>query len=152
MVWRRGSGDILWPGRSRGSCAVRPDTGISRRDLLYGSAVSPTEPGGAARPDPGGEIMARTETGAGAGVHGLDRRPAAPIDPRFPLPAGPASGPAAVTVVLVVRNEERNIGPCLSRLSWADRILLVDDGSTDATISIASRYTRWILPGVPQPG
>jgi hypothetical protein len=68
------------------------------------------------------------------------------------LPEGPATGPAVVTAVLVARNEERNIEACLSRLSWVDRILVIDDGSTDATVSVAARYTKWILPGAPQSG
>lgn len=96
--------------------------------------------------------MARTDPGAGECGKGLECSPADPLDPRFPLPEGPATGASAVTAVLVARNEERNIGPCLSRLSWVDRILVIDDGSADATISLAARYTKWILPGAPQPG
>jgi hypothetical protein len=96
--------------------------------------------------------MARTDTGAGGRSDGLASLPTYTLDPRFPLPDGPATGAAAVTVIVVARNEERNIGPCLSRLAWADRILLIDDGSSDATASAASRYTQWIVPGVPRSG
>jgi hypothetical protein len=96
--------------------------------------------------------MARNETGAETLLHGRRDQPVGPRDPRFPLPEGPASGPATVTAVLVARNEERNIGPCLNRLAWVDRILVIDDGSTDATISMAAEYTKWILPGAPHSG
>ncbi len=68
-----------------------------------------------------------------------------------PLPAGPARGEAALTAVIVARNEASNIAACLESLLWADRILLIDDGSTDATAAIAARYTEWIVPhSVPQ--
>jgi hypothetical protein len=96
--------------------------------------------------------MARTDTGAGRCGNGLEHPPADPLDPRFPLPEGPATGAVVITAVLVARNEERNVGPCLSRLPWVDRILVIDDGSTDATISVAAQYTKWILPGAPQSG
>ena len=67
--------------------------------------------------------------------------------PLRPLPSGPASGDASVTVVMVARDEESNIEACLSRLCWADRILLVDDGSRDRTVELAGRFTEWIIPG-----
>ena len=96
--------------------------------------------------------MDRTDTGAAGGGDRRERPSADLLDRDIPLPMGPAAGRESVTVVVVARNEERNIGQCLSRLSWVDRILVVDDGSTDATVAVAARYTEWILPGAPQPG
>jgi len=43
-----------------------------------------------------------------------------------------------ITPVLLTYNEEENIGRTLSRLGWAKDIVLVDSGSTDATLSIAA--------------
>jgi glycosyltransferase involved in cell wall biosynthesis len=43
-----------------------------------------------------------------------------------------------ITPVLLTYNEEKNIGRTLSRLRWAKDIVLVDSGSTDATLSIAA--------------
>ncbi|MCB2059967.1 MAG: glycosyltransferase [Novosphingobium sp.] len=54
----------------------------------------------------------------------------------------------AVTVVVVARNEEAKIGDCLGSLAAQDypdfSVILVDDGSTDATVAKA----RASLPGV----
>lgn len=41
-----------------------------------------------------------------------------------------------VTPLLITFNEESNISRCLSGLSWARRIVVVDSGSTDATLSL----------------
>jgi glycosyltransferase involved in cell wall biosynthesis len=45
-----------------------------------------------------------------------------------------------ITPVLLTRNEELNIGRTLSRLQWASDIVIVDSGSTDATVSIAAAH------------
>jgi glycosyltransferase involved in cell wall biosynthesis len=41
-----------------------------------------------------------------------------------------------ITPVLLTYNEEENIGRTLSRLRWANDIVVVDSGSTDRTLSI----------------
>jgi glycosyltransferase involved in cell wall biosynthesis len=46
-----------------------------------------------------------------------------------------------VSVVVISFNEEKRIGPCLDCLSWAEEIVVVDSGSSDATREIARRYT-----------
>jgi len=46
-----------------------------------------------------------------------------------------------VTATLITFNEERNIEEALQSLAWADEIVVVDSGSTDATIEICRRYT-----------
>jgi glycosyltransferase involved in cell wall biosynthesis len=42
-----------------------------------------------------------------------------------------------VTVLLPVLNEEENLGAALESVRWADRVIVVDSHSTDATVKIA---------------
>ena len=42
-----------------------------------------------------------------------------------------------VSAVVIARNEEGHIAACLESLAWADERLVVDSGSTDATVSLA---------------
>lgn len=47
-----------------------------------------------------------------------------------------------ISVCMIVKNEEKNLADCLDCLkAIADEIIIVDTGSTDATKSIASKYT-----------
>jgi len=51
-----------------------------------------------------------------------------------------------LSVVILTKNEERNIAACLDSVQgWADEILLVDDKSTDRTIEIARKFTDRII-------
>jgi glycosyltransferase involved in cell wall biosynthesis len=50
---------------------------------------------------------------------------------------------AKITPVILTYNEAVNIGRCLEGLSWAQRIVVADSGSDDATTEICSRF-----PGV----
>lgn len=43
---------------------------------------------------------------------------------------------AAVTALILTFNEESNIARTLAGLAWVDRILVVDSGSTDATLAL----------------
>lgn len=47
-----------------------------------------------------------------------------------------------ITPMILTFNEEANIGRTLEKLTWAKRILIVDSGSTDRTLEIASRYAQ----------
>ena len=47
---------------------------------------------------------------------------------------------ATLSVVMIVKNEEKNLDACLRTVSWADEIVIMDSGSTDATQSIAKKY------------
>lgn len=79
----------------------------------------------------------------GAGLLALalrteERRRAAP--PLPPIPAGIPEG--AVTVLLPVRDEELNLLPCLDTLlaqTAKPRVRVIDDGSTDATATLAAQ-------------
>jgi (heptosyl)LPS beta-1,4-glucosyltransferase len=43
----------------------------------------------------------------------------------------------SVSAVVITRNEQRHIAACLESLAWADERLVVDGGSTDATVALA---------------
>ncbi|WP_225968921.1 glycosyltransferase family 2 protein [Carnobacterium sp. 1290_CSPC] len=46
-----------------------------------------------------------------------------------------------ITVIILTKNEEKNIEDCLKSLkNFAKRIVIVDSGSTDKTIEIANKY------------
>ena len=47
-----------------------------------------------------------------------------------------------ITPVIITFNEGPNIGRCLERLRWADRIWVVDSGSSDDTLSICARFSN----------
>ena len=48
---------------------------------------------------------------------------------------------ATVAIVMMTKNEERRLPACLDRVAgWADEIVIIDDESTDGTLSIAERY------------
>lgn len=49
-----------------------------------------------------------------------------------------------VSVIIPVKNEERNIAACIQSVTWADEIWIVDSHSTDRTVEIARRFTQQI--------
>lgn len=44
-----------------------------------------------------------------------------------------------ISVMILTFNEEMNIGSCLEHLDWADDLILIDSGSSDATVEIARK-------------
>lgn len=50
-----------------------------------------------------------------------------------------------LSVVVITKNEEENIGECLESARFADEIIVVDDESTDRTREIVARYTDKIF-------
>lgn len=50
-----------------------------------------------------------------------------------------------LSVVIITKNEERNIADCLETVKWADEIVIVDSLSTDRTVEIAKKYTDKIF-------
>ncbi len=52
---------------------------------------------------------------------------------------------ATLTVVTLTLNEEKNIAECLQTVAWADQIIVVDSGSTDATLTLAKKFTNDIV-------
>jgi glycosyltransferase involved in cell wall biosynthesis len=49
----------------------------------------------------------------------------------------PAPRSVPVTVVVLTKNEEANIGRCLASVAWAAQVIVVDSGSADATVDLA---------------
>lgn len=43
-----------------------------------------------------------------------------------------------LSVIVPVKNEEKNLARCLASVSWADEIFVVDSRSTDATVPVAT--------------
>lgn len=46
-----------------------------------------------------------------------------------------------LSVIIITKNEEKNIANCLESVKWADEIIVVDVLSQDNTVEIAKRYT-----------
>ena len=46
-----------------------------------------------------------------------------------------------VSVIIITKNEEKNIARCLESVRWADEMVVVDSFSTDRTIEICRRFT-----------
>lgn len=49
-----------------------------------------------------------------------------------------------LSVVIITKNEESKIRDCLESVTWADEIIVVDSGSTDATLAICREYTEHV--------
>lgn len=56
----------------------------------------------------------------------------------YPEPSGPAPRSVSVTVLVLTRDEEVNIACCLASVAWARQIIVVDSGSTDGTVNLAT--------------
>lgn len=50
-----------------------------------------------------------------------------------------------LSVVIITKNEAHNIRHCLESVRWADEIIVVDSGSTDATVAIAREFTSHVF-------
>ena len=53
-----------------------------------------------------------------------------------PIPATPPK--PTLTVVIVAKNEARNIAECVASASFADEVVVLDSGSTDCTAALAT--------------
>ena len=50
-----------------------------------------------------------------------------------------------ISVVILTRNEETNIGRCLDAVSWSDDVLVVDSFSDDRTVEISKAYGARVI-------
>ena len=50
-----------------------------------------------------------------------------------------------ISVILIAKDEEKNIESVLKSVDWADEIVIVDAGSEDKTVDIAKKYTGKIF-------
>lgn len=50
-----------------------------------------------------------------------------------------------VTVVIITKNEEKNIADCLDCVGWANEIIVIDSYSDDQTVPIALKYTSQVI-------
>ncbi len=51
----------------------------------------------------------------------------------------------SISAVLIVKNEAIKLPGCLKSLSWADEIIVLDSGSTDATCAIAESFSAKVF-------
>jgi glycosyltransferase involved in cell wall biosynthesis len=77
--------------------------------------------------------------GASDGMPGVasDGTAVGASDTRATTSADPAQPQARMSAVVLTYNEERHLPDCLSSLTWADEVLVLDSGSQDATREIA---------------
>ncbi len=55
-------------------------------------------------------------------------------------------GTVPLSVVVITKNEERNIEDCLNSVyGWADELVVVDDQSTDKTVELAQKFASKIF-------
>ena len=52
---------------------------------------------------------------------------------------------STLSIVLIVKDEEENIVPCLESASFADELVVLDSGSSDRTVELARRYTELVF-------
>lgn len=50
-----------------------------------------------------------------------------------------------LTIVIPVKNEEKNLATCLENIKALEHVIVVDSGSTDETCAIASRFGREVV-------
>jgi glycosyltransferase involved in cell wall biosynthesis len=46
-----------------------------------------------------------------------------------------------ISVIVIAKDEEKNISDCLHSVAWADELIVVDSGSNDRTFEIARQFT-----------
>lgn len=57
-----------------------------------------------------------------------------------------------ISAVLIVKNEAANLESCLATLDWVDEIIVLDSGSTDDTLDIATRHGAKVFSSTEWPG
>jgi len=57
-----------------------------------------------------------------------------------------------LSVIVITKNEEKNIADCLASVAWADEIIVVDNNSSDKTVELCREYTNKIIVTKDWPG
>lgn len=52
---------------------------------------------------------------------------------------------SSLTAIVLCHNSEQTLSTCLASLAFAGKIIVADDGSTDASLEIAQRYSATVL-------
>lgn len=50
-----------------------------------------------------------------------------------------------IGAIVIARNEEKKISECLTSVSWADEILVIDNASKDKTVEIAKKHSARVI-------
>jgi glycosyltransferase involved in cell wall biosynthesis len=70
---------------------------------------------------------------------------------RARTPRAKPDGRLPVSVIILTKDEERNLPGCLASLAWAKQVVVVDSGSTDRTVALARRAKAQVYVN-PWPG
>ena len=97
--------------------------------------------------DDNGEAQGKRQEGAGsqAGLPSADRfRPSA--QPRLGAGAGDPVERPLFALVMIVKDEEKNLGPCLESVRGLfDKVVITDTGSTDRTVQLAEEFGAQVV-------
>lgn len=50
-----------------------------------------------------------------------------------------------ISVIIITKDEEKNIAECINSVKWADEIIVVDAESSDETVKIAKKFTDKVI-------
>lgn len=50
-----------------------------------------------------------------------------------------------VSIVIIAKNEEKRLGPCIESVAWAEEVMVIDDQSTDQTADLAKKSGARVL-------
>ena len=45
---------------------------------------------------------------------------------------------APLSIIIIAKNEEKRLGPCIESVAWAKEVIVIDDDSSDHTAELAT--------------